>query len=286
MQLWHEGAIRQEGGDGPYAAYPTLSPSGLAHGGKPNGRAATGEELERSRRPSYGAPCWRNRSAPTGSRSMPPTAICSTSSSGPKPNRRTDGYGGPDIRDRVRFPAEIVAAISAATGPAFPIGLRFSQWKEVNYDARVAETPQELELLLTALRAAGAGRVPRVGPALLDAGMAGFGPRDRRLDQVADRCAGDRGRQRRPRHRRDGELLRPGGEGDGRKRPARPDAPLRRAASSISSRSAAGTLGDQGWVNKDPRRAASATSATSRARTCWATWSWKAASRAEAHAGH
>ena len=44
MQLWHEGAIRAEGGDGPYAQHPTLSPSGLAHGKKPNGRAAT--ELE------------------------------------------------------------------------------------------------------------------------------------------------------------------------------------------------------------------------------------------------
>ena len=46
MQLWHEGAIRKEGGDGPYSQYPTLSPSGLAHAGKPNGRAATLEDLE------------------------------------------------------------------------------------------------------------------------------------------------------------------------------------------------------------------------------------------------
>ena len=45
MQLWHEGAVRTEGGDGPYAGFPTLSPSGLAAPGKPRGRAATMEEL-------------------------------------------------------------------------------------------------------------------------------------------------------------------------------------------------------------------------------------------------
>ena len=46
LQLWHEGAVRKEGGDGPYSQFPTLSPSGLVHQGKPNGRAATGEDLD------------------------------------------------------------------------------------------------------------------------------------------------------------------------------------------------------------------------------------------------
>src|SRR5579862_1453762 len=46
MQLWHEGAIRKEGGSGRYADHPTLSPSGLMHGAKANGRAAAGAELE------------------------------------------------------------------------------------------------------------------------------------------------------------------------------------------------------------------------------------------------
>jgi 2,4-dienoyl-CoA reductase-like NADH-dependent reductase (Old Yellow Enzyme family) len=70
-------------------------------------------------------------------------------------NRRTDGYGGDDIRARVRFPAEIVAAIREALGEEFPISFRFSQWKEVNYNARIAPTPEELRTMLTILRAAG-----------------------------------------------------------------------------------------------------------------------------------
>src|SRR5580658_5469067 len=46
MQLWHEGAIRKEGGDGPYAEYPSLSPSGLISPSKSNGREASAEDLE------------------------------------------------------------------------------------------------------------------------------------------------------------------------------------------------------------------------------------------------
>src|SRR5262249_25069649 len=55
----------------------------------------------------------------------------------------------------VRFPAEIVRAIREELGPGFPISFRFSQWKEVNYHARVVRTPEELRAMLTILRGAG-----------------------------------------------------------------------------------------------------------------------------------
>jgi 2,4-dienoyl-CoA reductase-like NADH-dependent reductase (Old Yellow Enzyme family) len=71
-------------------------------------------------------------------------------------NRRTDGYGGDEMAARVRFPAEIVRAIRLAVGPAFIISFRFSQWKEVNYKARIAQTSQDLGVMLNAVRAAGA----------------------------------------------------------------------------------------------------------------------------------
>jgi 2,4-dienoyl-CoA reductase-like NADH-dependent reductase (Old Yellow Enzyme family) len=69
-------------------------------------------------------------------------------------NRRTDRYGG-DLVARTRFAVEIVEACRRATGPAFPIVLRFSQWKIPAYDARLATTPQELEQFLAPLVAAG-----------------------------------------------------------------------------------------------------------------------------------
>ena len=69
-------------------------------------------------------------------------------------NRRTDGYGG-SLAARTRFPADVVAAVRAAVGPDFPILYRFSQWKTHQYDARIAETPAELEAILTPLIDAG-----------------------------------------------------------------------------------------------------------------------------------
>jgi 2,4-dienoyl-CoA reductase-like NADH-dependent reductase (Old Yellow Enzyme family) len=71
-------------------------------------------------------------------------------------NIRTDGYGGPQIAHRVRFPAEIVQEIRKACGPAFLISVRFSQWKEHAYEARIVETQEELQTMTQLLRSAGA----------------------------------------------------------------------------------------------------------------------------------
>ncbi|KUO22595.1 NADH:flavin oxidoreductase [Streptomyces dysideae] len=70
-------------------------------------------------------------------------------------NSRTDGYGG-DPRRRTRFAAEVVAACRAAVGPDFPVFLRISQWTVSDFGARLAATPDELELLLAPLVQAGA----------------------------------------------------------------------------------------------------------------------------------
>ncbi len=70
-------------------------------------------------------------------------------------NRREDGYGGDDIRDRVRYPARIVAAIRDAVGPDLAISIRFSQWKEADYHARIAETPEDLRIFVETFEAAG-----------------------------------------------------------------------------------------------------------------------------------
>ncbi|NGP06744.1 NADH:flavin oxidoreductase [Rhodococcus sp. 14C212] len=69
-------------------------------------------------------------------------------------NRRTDGYGG-SPQGRNRFASEVVSAVRAAVGDEFPIGFRFSQWKDGQYDARIADAPQELQDLLTPVVDAG-----------------------------------------------------------------------------------------------------------------------------------
>ncbi|MCB1702038.1 MAG: NADH:flavin oxidoreductase [Pseudomonadales bacterium] len=69
-------------------------------------------------------------------------------------NQRDDGYGG-SLANRSRFALEVIAAVRAAVGPDFPISLRWSQWKQQEYTARLATSPQELEQFLLPLSAAG-----------------------------------------------------------------------------------------------------------------------------------
>ena len=69
-------------------------------------------------------------------------------------NRRNDEYGG-DFERRSRFAIELVQAVRAAVGPEFPIIFRFSQWKQQDYSARLAATPELLQAFLAPLCEAG-----------------------------------------------------------------------------------------------------------------------------------
>jgi len=155
LQLWHEGAIRKEGGDGPYSQYPSLSPSGLISPGKANGRAATAEDLAAIKDAFVRGAKAAQQIDADGVEIHACHGYLLDLFLWAGTNRRTDGYGGDDIGDRVRFPAEIVEAVRKAVGPEFVISFRFSQWKEVDYDARIAPTPRDLEIMLAELRARG-----------------------------------------------------------------------------------------------------------------------------------
>ena len=69
-------------------------------------------------------------------------------------NQRDDAWGG-DLERRTKFPAAVVAAIRAAIGPDLPIVYRFSQHKQQDFTAKIAETPEELGVILGALVDAG-----------------------------------------------------------------------------------------------------------------------------------
>jgi 2,4-dienoyl-CoA reductase-like NADH-dependent reductase (Old Yellow Enzyme family) len=70
-------------------------------------------------------------------------------------NQRTDLFGGATIRERARFAAEVVKAVRAAVGPDYPVILRLSQWKQQDYAARLAETPDAMADWLNPLVEAG-----------------------------------------------------------------------------------------------------------------------------------
>lgn len=71
-----------------------------------------------------------------------------------KTNLRRDGYGG-DLRDRTRFAVEIVQECRRRVGAAFPLFMRLSQFKMMDYTAQLAATPQELARFIEPLAEAG-----------------------------------------------------------------------------------------------------------------------------------
>lgn len=69
-------------------------------------------------------------------------------------NLRTDGFGG-GLSARTRFATDIIREIRRRTATNFPIMLRWSQWKSQDYDAKIFETPAEMQDFLTPLVDAG-----------------------------------------------------------------------------------------------------------------------------------
>lgn len=159
LQIWHEGARRPEGGNGPYASHPTLSPSGFVGAGVANGRAATLEELFDIKAAFVRSARLAQQAGADGVEVHAAHGYLLDQFLWAETNLRGDGYGGARIEDRIRFPAEIVAAVREACGPDFAISFRFSQWKDADFAARVAETPEELGVMLGAVRAAGASLI-------------------------------------------------------------------------------------------------------------------------------
>ncbi len=149
LQLWHEGALRKNE-DG-----LTISPSGLGYAGFEQGRAATLHELDELRDAFVSSARLAQAAGASGVEIHGAHGYMLDQFLWPITNRRTDGYGGDRIEDRTRFPAQIVQAVRDACGSDFLISFRFSQWKEHDYKARIAETHDELATMTGILRDAG-----------------------------------------------------------------------------------------------------------------------------------
>tara|TARA_R110002049_G_scaffold100337_4_gene244278 strand:+ start:198 stop:1313 length:1116 start_codon:yes stop_codon:yes gene_type:complete len=152
-QLWHVGAVRKEG-TGPDKSVPGYSPSGLFKPGKENGVAMSKQDIDEV--------VEAFSQAAADAKKIGFDAIEIHGAHGylvdqffwEGSNQRTDEYGGDQVA-RTRFATEIVKAIRARVGADFPIIFRFSQWKQQDYSARLAQTPEELKAFLTPLVDAG-----------------------------------------------------------------------------------------------------------------------------------
>lgn len=152
-QLWHIGAQREPGA-GPYPDSPMVSPSGINCEGRRVGEPATVAQLKQTVDAFARAAVFARAAGFDGLDLHGAHGYLLDQFHWPVTNRRTDGYGG-DMAGRVRLSAEIAAAVRAAVGPDFPVCFRFSQWKGNDFDARIAESPRELESFLTPLVEAG-----------------------------------------------------------------------------------------------------------------------------------
>ena len=145
-QLWHVGMMRKAGtGHNPEAQ--SDSPSGVTHTGKSVLPAPSDEEVADMVN-SYA------RSAKSA-KDLGFDAIEIHGAHGylidqffwDIMNQREDKYGG-GLAERATFAADIIRECRKAVGEDMPIILRFSQWKQQDYTARLADTPQKLEAFL------------------------------------------------------------------------------------------------------------------------------------------
>jgi 2,4-dienoyl-CoA reductase-like NADH-dependent reductase (Old Yellow Enzyme family) len=64
----------------------------------------------------------------------------------PVTNQRTDRFGGASIEQRSEFAREVITRCRAVIGD-LPMIIRISQWKSVDYNARIATSPKETRSL-------------------------------------------------------------------------------------------------------------------------------------------
>ncbi|MGD8862915.1 MAG: NADH:flavin oxidoreductase [Myxococcales bacterium] len=152
-QLWHVGMARKPRTE-PHPELPSHGPSGLVRPGKLKGHVMTQQDIDDVVGAFGRAAGEAKRLGFDGVELHGAHGYLIDQFFWAGTNQRDDAYGG-SIEARARFGVEIVRAVREAVGPDFAVVLRFSQWKQQDFAARLATTPQELERFLSPLSEAG-----------------------------------------------------------------------------------------------------------------------------------
>ena len=156
-QLWHVGVMRDpRSGDYPNPDLPSASPSGVY---KPGGKAV----FPPMTRSDIAAVIESFVAAAVAARTTGFDGVEIHGAHGyiidqflwDALNMRDRADYGGDPVERTRFAVELIEKIRIAVGPDFPIILRISQWKQQDYAARLADTPERLKAILDPITAAG-----------------------------------------------------------------------------------------------------------------------------------
>ncbi|NDV92918.1 12-oxophytodienoate reductase [Alteromonas sp. 345S023] len=152
-QLWHVGMARVAQ-KAPFPDLPSAGPSGLFKPGKQGAEPMTQAHIEAVIEAFATAAADAQKMGMDGVEIHGAHGYLIDQFFWEGTNQRSDSWGG-TMENRGRFAVEIIKAIRGATSPDFPIVLRYSQWKQQDYSARLATTPQRLEQFLLPLSEAG-----------------------------------------------------------------------------------------------------------------------------------
>lgn len=153
LQLWHEGPYRNPAKTA-YPDVPSWSASGYKVPGKPLWEPMTEAEIETAitefvdaavATKELGFDCVEFHGA---------HSYLIDSFFWSQTNQRHDKWGG-DWKGRTRFACEIIRRTRERVGPDYPLIIRVSQWKQQDFSAKAAQTPDELEQWLAPLIDAG-----------------------------------------------------------------------------------------------------------------------------------
>lgn len=148
-QLWHVGAIRRPGTQ-PDPAVPGYGPSGMAIPGKVTGHTMTQVDIDETIQAYVRSAINAKKAGFDGIEIHAAHGYLIDQFFWSGTNIRTDKYGG-SVQNRSRFAIEIIENVRSAVGSEYPISLRWSQWKQQDYNANLASSPNELEDFLKPL---------------------------------------------------------------------------------------------------------------------------------------
>jgi 2,4-dienoyl-CoA reductase-like NADH-dependent reductase (Old Yellow Enzyme family) len=153
-QIWHVGSVANHYTDW-MPPTPVESPSGLLAAGQPRGEAMSEEAIADTVAAFAAAAADAQRLGFDTVEIHGAHGYLIDQFFWGATNLRKDRFGGATIRERSRFAAQVIKAIRSAVSPDFPVILRVSQWKQQDYSARLAQTPQEMTDWLLPLVEAG-----------------------------------------------------------------------------------------------------------------------------------
>lgn len=152
-QLWHVGTVRRAG-VGPVREVPGMGPSGITSAGKRKAHVMTLEDIESCINAFADAAANAEAIGMDGVEIHGAHGYLIDQFFWEVTNERDDQYGG-SAEKRLQFAIDIIKAVRARVSADFPVILRFSQWKQQDYSARLAQTPEALAQFLKPLLAAG-----------------------------------------------------------------------------------------------------------------------------------